>query len=131
MEDQFVGCTEIQTQKIQTETTDKFNCSHTGEVAWKHHTGGLVLGKSAFSQLLDTNLHRNTAYNYIKKVEHLCVELEQELIRIFSRLPFAIKYGELVEAKAFTEENRGVSNFFNLKQTLKKLYLIRYFPNKT
>lgn len=120
----------LQTISLPCEWSDKLNCSHTWEAAWKHHTGGLVLGRSALSQLLDTNLHRNAAYNCIKKVEQLWVELEQKLIRKFLRLPFDIKHIKLVEAKLFTEEKRGFGKFFNLKQTLKKLCFIRYFQKK-
>lgn len=111
----------LQTIFLLYEWSDKLNCSHTWEAAWKHRTGGLILGKSALSQLLDAKLHRNTAYNCVKNVEQLGVELEQELIGKFLRLSFDIKHGNLVEAKLHGTEEVLV-NFSTWNRLLKKLY---------
>lgn len=74
MEGGFVGCEEnmnLRRSKLRLksisqshELFDKLCCNCTWEAAWEHHTRDLVLGKLALSQAVDTNLYRNTAYNW-------------------------------------------------------------------
>lgn len=53
----------------------------------------LVLGKSALSQPVDTNLYRPTAYDCVKTV--LSRVRKQKLITKVLSLPFDIKHGNL------------------------------------
>lgn len=93
MEGGFVGCEEnmnLRRSKLRLksisqshELFDKLSCNCTWEAAWEHHTRNLILGKSALSQLVDTNLYRNTAYDCVKKVQQFRAELEKTDHRSF------------------------------------------------